>query len=480
MATEHVAGDTLTDRVAATGPLPATSVLEIGAGIAEALEAIHAAGLVHRDLKPANVILGQDGPRVIDLGIARGLESTRLTGAGGTVGTLAYMSPEQVRGQGVGAASDVFSFGGLVCFAATGHPPFRSDDPAGMVYAVLTKDPDLSGIGDPDLAEVVVSCLAKAPGLRPDTDPIRRTCLALLPGQTRPASPAPPPTPADYSPDLGFPTTVEDPPGIPALQTASGRSMATLPVTQVVPPPATSAAPGSARHPSRRTLIVLAAAAVGVPAVLIPHWIGPGRSTTTDPGGIPTGSPTAGTSDPVVFGPSVTGSGFTRPSARPKAGILKGHLAGITSVAWSPDGLAVATGNQDYRAEIWEAATGRNLRVLTGHTNFVNSVAWSPDGTSLATFGDKTVRVWDAATGRALRELTGHSGGTVSVAWSPDSRSLATACADAHVRVWDAATGRILRVLTGHTDAVYAVAWSPDGKALVTGAAGSTVRIWAL
>jgi serine/threonine protein kinase len=115
--------------VTATGPLPDDAVLKLAAGLAEALRVIHHCGLVHRDLKPGNVLLAADGPRVIDFGIARALDGTALTSAESLLGTPSYMSPEQAQSQPAGPASDVFSLGGVLYFAATGTSPFGIGHP---------------------------------------------------------------------------------------------------------------------------------------------------------------------------------------------------------------------------------------------------------------------------------------------------------------------------------------------------------------
>src|SRR5690349_22193892 len=131
LATAYVPGPSLADAVSQHGPLPAPSVLLLAAGLAEALSAIHSAGVVHRDLKPANVLLADDGPRVIDFGISRAAENhNTLTETGQMIGTPPFMSPEQLTdARSVGPASDVFSLGALIVFAATGRGPFDADSP---------------------------------------------------------------------------------------------------------------------------------------------------------------------------------------------------------------------------------------------------------------------------------------------------------------------------------------------------------------
>src|SRR6201993_3362576 len=137
LATAYVAGPSLTEAVKGHGPLSARSVLALTAGLAEGLDAIHAAGVVHRDLKPSNVLLAEDGPRVIDFGISRATESTMLTQAGLVVGSPGVMSPEQAMGSDVGPPSDIFNLGAVLAFAATGEGPFGTGTTAALLYRVV-------------------------------------------------------------------------------------------------------------------------------------------------------------------------------------------------------------------------------------------------------------------------------------------------------------------------------------------------------
>ena len=123
-ATAYVPGPSLADVVERHGALPEAAVWRLAAGLAEALRAVHACGVVHRDLKPANVLLAADGPHVIDFGISRAFEGTSVTAAGMVVGTPGYMSPEQAEGAQAGPPSDVFSLGCVLAYAATGSAPF--------------------------------------------------------------------------------------------------------------------------------------------------------------------------------------------------------------------------------------------------------------------------------------------------------------------------------------------------------------------
>ncbi|MEU2064147.1 PQQ-binding-like beta-propeller repeat protein [Streptomyces sp. NPDC013455] len=168
LATSYVLGPDLTEVVATHGPLPEHTVRALGAGLAAALQEIHAAGLIHRDLKPSNVLLAADGPRVIDFGIARAVDGTRMTQTGVVVGSPGYMPPEQAMGKDVGPAGDVFSLGAVLAFAATGRSAFGDGTAshAALLYQVVHGEPDLAGIPRP-LLGLVRACLLKEPADRP-------------------------------------------------------------------------------------------------------------------------------------------------------------------------------------------------------------------------------------------------------------------------------------------------------------------------
>ncbi|MCT4355952.1 protein kinase [Streptomyces sp. Je 1-79] len=167
VATGYVAGPTLARAVEAVGPLPEHTVRTLGAGLAEALAGVHALGLVHRDVKPSNVLATLEGPRLIDFGIARAMDGTAsLTASGVSIGSPGYMAPEQILGQSATGASDVFSLGAVLAYAAIGAPPFPGDTSATLLYKVVHEEPELGALAG-ELRELVAACLAKDPSDRP-------------------------------------------------------------------------------------------------------------------------------------------------------------------------------------------------------------------------------------------------------------------------------------------------------------------------
>ncbi|WKU45534.1 protein kinase [Streptomyces sp. VNUA116] len=298
VATGYVAGPSLTEAVLAAGPQPERTVRALGAGLAQALAAVHALGLVHRDVKPSNVLLAVDGPRLIDFGIARATDGTgSLTATGVSVGSPGYMAPEQILGHAVTGAADVFSLGAVLAYAATGEPPFSGDSAAVLLYKVVHEAPALGPGLAGDLRSLVESCLAKDPAARPAP---REIAAALAPdGAGAPAgagwlpgslveeaahravellaleATAPGAPPGEYGPRPEAVPSVRR--GAPAVQPGAAGTHAPPgaadpggPATEAAAPagaaaPAEAAEAGGARRPRRWRVL---AGAVLLPAVL--------------------------------------------------------------------------------------------------------------------------------------------------------------------------------------------------------------------
>ncbi|MGI5284825.1 serine/threonine-protein kinase [Nonomuraea polychroma] len=217
IVSELVDGVSLQIVVQRDGPRAGGALYRLAVGTVTALAAIHRAGIVHRDFKPSNVLIGSDGPRVIDFGIARALDSG-MTISSGVVGTPAYMSPEQISAERVGPASDMFSWGLTMVFAATGRPAFGEDSLPAVIYRVINEEPDLSVLPD-DLRPIVQACLSKRAEDRPtaadalfallenqgessrlDDEVALTTGSQFAAEQSTPPNPVPPPAPPPVPP----------------------------------------------------------------------------------------------------------------------------------------------------------------------------------------------------------------------------------------------------------------------------------------
>jgi serine/threonine protein kinase len=284
LATAYVPGPSLQEAVATGGPLPAQTALPLVIGVAEALAAIHASGVVHRDLKPSNVLLAADGPRVIDFGIARAVEAAAVTQTGARLGSPQYMAPEQANGGAVTPAADVWALGALACFATTGRAPFgEGGGEAAVLYRVMQGDPDLGGC-PPELTGVIWACLAKDPSARPSLAQVIAWCRAesAATAAATAGSWLPPAVAAGLA-DYAAPPAPAPP--APAPPAPAPPAPAPLPLPAELP-----AASGSAHGISRWALIAAIAAAavlIGLAAyagVTLAHRGNASHNHVADPG----------------------------------------------------------------------------------------------------------------------------------------------------------------------------------------------------
>jgi serine/threonine protein kinase len=178
IVTRFVTGPTLEEMVRTRGPLSGPGLRRLGHGMAEALTAIHAAGVVHRDLKPGNVMLSDDRPIVIDFGIAQAGDATRLTQTGLVMGTPGYLAPEVIEGEPSSPASDVHSWGSTMVFAATGHLPFGGGSYETIFYRIISGRADLSGVPGP-LVPLISAALARDPSHRPSASWLSAQAVTL-------------------------------------------------------------------------------------------------------------------------------------------------------------------------------------------------------------------------------------------------------------------------------------------------------------
>ena len=301
LATAFVEGPSLQDYVSGQGPLGEQGTEALAVRMADGLVALHGAGLVHRDLTPSNVLLAQDGPRLIDFGLARAADGTALTRTGHLMGTPEYMSPEQASGAPeVGPAGDMFSFAALVAFAATGRSPFAADSTAGTLYRVVHSEPDPGPLSGP-LREAVVRCLAKDPAARPTAEQVR-DMLAGAPVTVGSAAVDPAQAPTVMT-TTAPPTVI----GAPVVPHHPG------PAHHPGPTPTAAAHPPRRRWPTVLAIVLAAVAGAGIALAVVPLLSDRlGGGDTPVAGGPPATAPaTAAPSTSGGLGPSDPAAGST-------------------------------------------------------------------------------------------------------------------------------------------------------------------------
>ena len=470
LATAYVAGPSLADKVRLQGPMDAAAVAVLGAGLAEGLGAIHAAGLVHRDLKPSNVLLADDGPRVIDFGISRAVEASALTSTGLVVGSPGFMSPEQAVGGDVGPSSDVFSLGALLTFASTGHGPFGTGSAPALGYRVVHAAPNLDGVPTV-IRPLVERCLAK--------DPVERPAIA------------------DLVAELGDPEVPEDwlsPGHTGNLAPDADADVAEdhAPEPEPSPPRTLTAQPGPAFAPTESRAapgLQLASAAPGIPR--------PARARRRRPAVIAAGAGTivAAAIATVLLtlpGASAAGhhqppapSGSTPPTVPPATPYVTladpGSKGAAAPIAFSPDGGTFAVVDDNGSTYLWNTATGKLTATLTDPGGQgAGQVAFSPDGGTLAVADRNGIHLWNTATGKLTATLTdpdGNADGVLRLMFLSGGSILAVVNANSTTYLWNTATGKLTAIRRYPGQTVQAV--SPDGNTIATGSTdqGSTLYL---
>jgi serine/threonine protein kinase len=398
LVTAYVPGPSLQEAVSAHGPLPLDTVLLLMAGIAEALQAVHAAGLVHRDLKASNVLLAPDGPRVIDFGIARAAEATTVTRTGLRIGSPPYMAPEQIEGRPVSPATDVFALGSVIAYAALGRLPFGTGDHQVLLYRVVYQAPDLDGCPGP-LRGLIERCLAKAPADRPSPGEIINECRAGSTGQTLQVAqswlPAAlsadlaqhvPPTQPAPTVDTPWPTPGGVPPwSVPSAPAPAAPTPASWATPPLVPGAVSPLVPGAAPPPwqdrtrptgARRISprILVAAAAVVAAA-----GVGTALAVSLNSGSTSSGQVTA---DGAAASSVATSSVTTAKSAT-------SPVAAPSTASSSPNPAACLVGT-------WKAVDQQLISTINGQqVVFTGGGAVStflPNGTITSLYQDETFR----------------------------------------------------------------------------------------
>ncbi|MGW3099694.1 protein kinase domain-containing protein [Streptomyces sp. NPDC001102] len=400
MATQYVPGRSLADHLRAHGPLTGAQLRTLALGLVEALRDIHRTGVVHRDLKPANVLMAEDGPRVIDFGISRAAENQTLTETGHMMGTPPFMSPEQLSdARSVGPASDVFSLGSLVVFAATGRGPFDTDSPYLTAYRVMSEEPALDAV-PPPLRAVVSRCLAKEPAARPGLDELSHAFTTALPDAAPGELPTVPHRRPDPQPTL--------PPAAASVPPASA------------PPVEAQAAPRPPSVAGRRLRVPVAVAGV-LAVALTAYLLGPfkGGGGTVQGAASPSPSATRWAAYPAGWRPW-----RTTVYADAAQGVRKSGAPDMRGYGSGPHPTCVAGGASFYCAG--QNALPIRVDAATGRTLW--RAAARPGKTPLDRYGAQVLGVRDGVL--LVRETIGNAAG------DDETITVSGLAADSGRRLW--------------------------------------------
>lgn len=509
-------GETLDEQLLGR-KLATPEVLRIGREVAQGLDAAHRRGLIHRDIKPANIFLERDTGRVklLDFGLARAVDAdVKLTHPGAIVGTPAFMSPEQARGEPTDARSDLFSLGCVLYLMSTGVPPFLGRDATAVVTAVVNEAPEPPAAIRPELPVALSGLIVRLLSKSRDARPVSAAAVADEL------------TAIDVSRRADLPLARQ----ITNLPHENERSVSKAPLPAdlpIVPAPVVESIVVTATNPApskrRRSLL---ATAVCVFALAAGSWYGPAiyRFTTNQ------GLLVIETDDPSIE-VKVTQGGKqinvidlqTGNSISLESGNYNVALANDRNdVKLERDTVTLTRGGKQVvkivRQENVAAAkpvppsvepepiVGKKppltiaqddrvgyVRRLLGHTEMVSRVAFSPDGQRAVTGSwDRTARLWDVATGKEIRRFAGHTGGVQAAAVTPDGRFVLTgesdwfdkgerkAGHDFALRLFDLESGELVRRFEGHRKEVIDLCISADGRWAVSCGLDWTVRQWDL
>jgi serine/threonine protein kinase len=478
MVMEYAEGKSIKQLIADRGAIEEEATTNILLQILEGLGFAHQSGVVHRDIKPSNIMVdGNNNIKIMDFGIAKVLGDKGLTRTGTKMGTVYYMSPEQIKTpQDIDQRTDIYSLGITLYEMLTGKLPYITDTESDFIVMneiVNNAIEDPRKI-NPKLSETIVKVIMKM--TNKERGSRYRTCYQV---------------------------------GVD-LRWNEGNNSKYVNANSIISDevlPKEEFAANFEKKGKRIKELKLTRQYKNKSSFLTVGWI---NSIAFSPSGeyiaygsqnnylvvlsLPNCTPIwesdrhTSNINSVAFSPhgQILASGSADKTIKLwrindgfEIETLVGHTDYVTSVAFSPDGQTLASGSADKSIKIWRISLGRIVQALDGHTDFVNSVAFSPDGQTLASgSADKTVKLWSISDGHEIQSLKEHIHIVTSIALSPDGQMLASGSMDHTIKLWSISDGLVIQTLKGHTDYVDSVAFSPDGQTLASGSADKTIRLW--
>jgi eukaryotic-like serine/threonine-protein kinase len=476
----------------------------------------------YRDIKPENMLVGEKNEILLgDFGIALITQGSRFQPTQDIIGTLPYMSPEQIQGK-PRQASDQYSLGIVVYEWLNGGHPFRGSLTELCTQHMFASPPLLHEripTISPEVEHVVRTALAKDPKQRFESIQAFATVLEKASQYALPTQRSSPlglssslhTHPSAFRPSILLTLPAKTPTSPQQQQPVALSIMDTTPSDRLVLLPESmlqtvSASPIIAKTESkpqasisRRAVLLgvasgLATAMVGISAFATTHKP---SSPVTPPPHAPAPTPQnqpftyrghssviwsvawSPTSERIVSGSDDHTAQVWNASDGGNVFIYRRHPSSVDVVTCSPDGQFIASGSDDGTVQVWNASDGGNVLIYPGHLSNVNAVAWSPDKQLIASGSvDQTVQVWNVNNGSEVFTYRGHSAMLWGVAWSPDGMRIASCSEDGTVQIWNAIDASNRFTYQGHSSSVFAAAWSPDGKRIASCSADHTVQVW--